>query len=238
MPQLKASPEKLQYLCLPFLSHSGDGRFAPAIELALQNLAKRWYQRRALRIFRDETNLAATPELFPAIRRALDGSRYFILLASPEAAKSHWVAREVDHWLSIRPPDTILIALTDGQLHWIGAGDADNESLTALPVSLRQLLTVEPRYADLRWARSEEHLSLRHARFRAEILNLAAPLHGKDKDELDGEDVRQFHKTRRFLMIVAMTLILSFVLTAAASIAERRSRRAADQQRLKQNPVC
>ena len=51
---------------------------------------------------------------------------------------------------------------------------------------------------DLRWARSAESLSVRHSQFRAAILDIAAPLHGRPKDELDGEDVRGHRRTKRF----------------------------------------
>ena len=44
-------------------SHAADGRLAPALQRGLQSLAKPWYRRRALRVFRDETSLSASPEL-------------------------------------------------------------------------------------------------------------------------------------------------------------------------------
>jgi TIR domain-containing protein len=80
-----------------FLSygHAADGRLAPALQAGLQSLAKPWYRRRALRVFRDKTSLSASPELWPAIEGALSQSDYFVLLASPEAAASRWVEQEV-----------------------------------------------------------------------------------------------------------------------------------------------
>lgn len=44
-------------------SHAADGRLAPALQAGLQSLAKPWYRRRALRVFRDRTSLSASPEL-------------------------------------------------------------------------------------------------------------------------------------------------------------------------------
>jgi len=44
-----------------------------------------------MRVFRDKTGLAVTPELWGSIRKALEGADYFILLASPQAAQSKWV---------------------------------------------------------------------------------------------------------------------------------------------------
>jgi TIR domain len=96
-------------------SHAADGRLAPALQAGLQSLAKPWYRRRALRVFRDKTSLSASPELWPTIERALAQARYFVLLASPEAARSPWVDREVRWWRANRGKDTVLIVLTDGQ---------------------------------------------------------------------------------------------------------------------------
>ena len=72
-------------------SHAADGQLAPALQGALHRFAKPWHRRRALHVFRDQTSLGLTPELWPEIERALAASRYFLLLASPKAAASHWV---------------------------------------------------------------------------------------------------------------------------------------------------
>ena len=45
-------------------------------------------------IFRDQTSLAANPDLYATIERELRDSRHFVLLASPGAAQSPWVGRE------------------------------------------------------------------------------------------------------------------------------------------------
>ena len=44
-------------------SHAKDKPIAAALQSAIQKLGKPWYQRRALRLFRDDTSLAATPHL-------------------------------------------------------------------------------------------------------------------------------------------------------------------------------
>jgi hypothetical protein len=73
--------------------HAVDGRLAPALQRGLQRFAKPWYRSRALRIFRDETSLSVSAHLWTSICQALDASQFFILLASPEAAASPWIAR-------------------------------------------------------------------------------------------------------------------------------------------------
>lgn len=45
-------------------------------------------------MFCDPTDLEAEPQLWPRIQRAIRDSEYLILLASPAAAKSPWIAKE------------------------------------------------------------------------------------------------------------------------------------------------
>ena len=78
-------------------SHQRDTLLARALERDLQRFTRRWYKIGAsLRVFRDETNLSASPGLWKTIEGALSASSWFILMASPDAAKSPWVRREVD----------------------------------------------------------------------------------------------------------------------------------------------
>ncbi len=97
-------------------SHAEDYAVAEALQSVTQILGKPWYRRRLLRVFRDDASLPATAKLWPDIAKALDESRYFILLASPEAAHSPWVARELAHWLDHKDADTLLIGLTAGNI--------------------------------------------------------------------------------------------------------------------------
>src|ERR1700751_5932792 len=97
-------------------SHAKDKPIAAALQSKVQTLGKPWYRRRALRLFRDDTSLSATPGLWLRIEQALGQSRFLILRASPEAAASQWVDKEVAYWLDRKGPDTLLIALTDGDL--------------------------------------------------------------------------------------------------------------------------
>ena len=83
-------------------SHAADGRFAPAVQAALQRPAKPFYRLRAIRIFRDRTTLQLTPTIWPQIQQALCESQYFILLASPDAPQSEWVEKEIEEWLRIQ----------------------------------------------------------------------------------------------------------------------------------------
>jgi WD40 repeat protein len=207
----------VQYKAFISYSHAADGKLAPAVQAALQKFAKPWYRLRALRVFRDKTSLAATPHLWGSIEEALSRSEFFLLLASPEAAASPWIAREVEWWLTSRDTATMLIVLTGGEVIWSSElRDFDRSSSSAVPAVLFAKLPEEPLYVDLRWARNDDQLSLRNSRFRAAILDLAATLHGTPKDELDGNDVREHRRTRRIAWTAAVSLVL---LTIAALVA-------------------
>jgi WD40 repeat protein len=190
-------------------------------------LAKPWHRRRALWIFRDQTGLAVTPGLWSSIQKALDGSEWFVLLASPEAARSQWVNREIEHWVASKPADRILPVVTNGEWEWDRAAGDFAESSTAVPAALRGVFAEEPLFLDLRWARDDRHLSLRHSRFRDAIAQLAAPMHGVSKDDLEGEDVRQHRLMQRLRMGAVTTMVvLSLVASLAGLMAVRNGQRA------------
>ncbi|MEU7908577.1 TIR domain-containing protein [Actinoplanes sp. NPDC049118] len=204
-------------------SHAADGRLAPAVQRGLHRLAKPWHRRRALWIFRDQTGLAVTPGLWSSIQTALDGSEYFVLLASPEAAQSQWVNREIEHWIATKSADQILPVVTDGEWAWDQERHDFTEDSTAVPAALRGVFAEEPLFLDLRWARGSEHLSLQHSRFRDAIAQLAAPMHGVSKDELEGEDVRQHRRARRLRSGAVATLVVLTLLAALTSVSAVRN---------------
>ncbi len=213
-------------------SHAADGKLAPALQRALQRMAKRWYRRRALEVFRDETGLSVDPHLWGAIVKALDDAEWFLLLTSPGAARSEWVNREIEHWKANRPHDRILPVLTDGHWEWDSrTGDFTPDS-DAVPPGLRGVFTDEPRHLDLRWAHEETELDLHNGRFRNAIAEIAAPLHGCSKDEIEGEDVRQHRRTVRIAWsAAAMLAVLALAAVTGAGFAVRNAH-TAEQRRV------
>jgi Thoeris protein ThsB, TIR-like domain len=105
-------------------SHAADGRLAPALRNGLLRFATPWGPLRwtnpvrALRIFQDQASLSANPALWPTIENALGSAEWFILLASPEAANSPWVEKEIDFWRRNKPVECLLIVQTDGEIAW------------------------------------------------------------------------------------------------------------------------
>src|ERR1700741_3560570 len=83
----------MAYKAFVSYSHAADKQLAPLLQSALQRFAKPFYKLRAINIFRDKTSLRLTPELWPEIQKATRQSEFFILLASPDSAKSQWVQK-------------------------------------------------------------------------------------------------------------------------------------------------
>jgi WD40 repeat protein len=212
-------------------SHQSDAVLAPAIQSALHKFAKPWYRMRALRVFRDTTSLAANAALGPSIEKALSEAEWLLLLASPLSASSRWVRQEIAWWLENRSVEQMLILLTDGELAWDTAGrDFDWSRTTAIPKDMTGRFADEPLYVDLRWARAEpQSLTLQHAKFRSAILDIAAPLHGRPKDELDGEDVRQHRRTRIISVAAAAAILVGAAIAGWQAYVATQARLAAEQ---------
>ncbi len=193
-------------------SHTADGRLAPALQNALHRFATRPWKR-TVRVSLDRTNLSISPGLWSSVRQQLDEAAYLILLASPSAAASKWVRREVEHWLAHRSPEALLIVLTDGEISYDEArSDFDWSKTTALPPELAGRYGEEPHYLDLRWAQSVRDLSLRHERFRDAVADISVKLRGGRKDELIGREVEQQRFVRRAIGgvgIVVGTLLIA-----------------------------
>jgi len=193
-------------------SHAAERPVAIALQKALSQFAKPWYKLRALRVFRDDASLGANPGLWPSIEQALDRSRYFLLLASPDSAASEWVHQEIAYWLDKESSSRMLIAHTAGTLAWDNeANDFDWERTDALPNVLSSAFLSEPRYLDLRWAREGGSLSLRNAKFRDAVADLAAPLCGQSKDDMVGEDIVQHRRTIRIAWSAAVALLVLLI---------------------------
>jgi WD40 repeat protein len=208
-------------------SHAADDLLAPRLQAALQRFAKPWWKRRAVRIFRDESSLSANPHLWSSISDSLDRSAWFVLLLSPEAAESPWVENEVEYWLAHKDPGRIIPVLTGGHFAW---GD-DGIVSDAAPPALRRAFDDEPRWVDLRFARTEEQLDLSNPTFSAAVADIASAIRGVPKDELESEEVRQHRRTTRTAWGAAIALVLlGLTALVAAAVAVGQSNEAQTQR--------
>ena len=204
-----------------FLSYAHrDREVTSAIQQGLHQIGRRLGHLRALRVFRDDTNLTADPDLWAKITEALDGSRFVIVVLSPQSAASHWVNEEVKYWRAHRGHEGLMLVLAEGQLRW-DAKDArfDPEQSDAAPPALTEpgSLPFDPLFIDVSGDAPWELGSLV---FRDKVTALAAPVHGKPKDALTGDDLREQRRFRRLRRAAVAGLVaLTVVATLAAVIA-------------------
>lgn len=195
-----------------FISYSHQNtKLAQCLETALEKFAKPTFKRRALEIFRDSNDLSASPDLWGKIEEGLDESEYFIFLASPAAAQSHWCKKEVDHWLRTKSIDQFLVVITEGGLAWDEeSSDFDWTKTTALPENLSGAFRNDPLYIDFRGDPPEEELTLDHPEFKDKLVHLAATLHGMAVGDMIGESVKQHKRTLRIRnsAITALSILL------------------------------
>jgi TIR domain len=211
-------------------SHAADGLLAPRLQAGLQRFAKPWWKRRAVRVFRDQSSLSANPHLWSSIIEALDASAWFVLLLSKEAADSKWVNREVEYWVAHKDVSRLLPVVTDGEFEW-EEGEVSAAS-TAAPPALSGVFSEEPRWVDLRWARSDEHLDLSDPRFSDAVADIASAIRGVPKDDLASEEVRQHRRTVRTALAAAVVLLLfGIAATIGAVVAVDKTNEARAQQR-------
>jgi len=210
----RASPGGSVYDGFISYSHAADDLLAPRLQAGLQRFAKPWWKRRALRIFRDESSLSANPHLWSSITDALDLAEWFVLLLSPEAAESPWVNNEVEYWLANKDTDKIIPVLTDGEFGWAD-GDVTGD---AFPPALAGAFSDEPRWVDLRFARTEEQLDLKSPTFSAAVADVASAIRGVPKDELESEEVLQHRRTTRTAWAAGIGLVVLLAVSVVAAI--------------------
>ncbi|MCY1143577.1 TIR domain-containing protein [Actinoplanes sp. Pm04-4] len=199
-------------------SHRRDRALAEALQSALQDFARPWYRPRALRIFRDASDLTAAPGLWSAIEQALEKSDWFVLMASPDSARSQWCRREVAWWMANRSPERFLIALTDGQIAW-GADDFDWAETDAVPPTLAGFFAEEPLWVDMRSVPPERV-----------VAEFAAPMHGRDKDSLTGEHLARRSRIRRAVRSVIAGLSILLVVAVTSAVVALDQRRTAEKR--------
>lgn len=200
-----------------FISYANkaDRRLAPSLRGRLRSVGAgvirvgRRRKRPQLRVYLDQRSLPATGELPNEVKRALDRSRYLILLASPQAATQPWPNQEIEWWREHDASRHILIAQTGGRLTWdVEAGDFRVGS-NAVPPALKGFYKKEPKWVDLRrfkrWWRLHPALALRWWSGRVAVCQLAAPLYDERPEVL----LREERWRRRGKLTVAFGLVLA-----------------------------
>ncbi|HWT13732.1 MAG TPA: toll/interleukin-1 receptor domain-containing protein [Allosphingosinicella sp.] len=162
-------------------------------------------------IFRDREELPAATDLSETVREALARSNSLIVLCSPDAAQSLWVAEEIETFRRLHPDRPILAAILDG------------EPPHCFPAALRAFgrdgTWHEPLATDLRRGRDGAHLGL---------LKLVAGITGVGLDQLVQRDA-----ARRIRRVTAVTIgaLAAMLIMGALALVALDSRREAQRQR-------
>jgi WD40 repeat protein len=216
-----------------FISYSHRDRpVAAGIQKGLHRIGRRLGRLRALRVFRDATDLTANPDLWASVIDAIDNSRYLIVVLSTDAAASHWVNREVEYWLARDRADRMLLAVAGGRLTWDENGRRfdPEQSDAALPALVRPgSLDTQPLYVDVS---DDDPWDPSTPLFREKLIDLAAPIHVKDKSDLADDDVRELRRFRRLRRAAVVALVaLTVSALVAAVIALNQWHQAGQQSR-------
>ncbi len=91
---------------------------------------------RHLHIFRDQTDLAGV-ELHSSLQRALEASRFLIVICSPSSAVSPWVAEEIRSFRAMGGTERIIPFIVDGEPM------SDDPEKECFPESLKNLEDME-----------------------------------------------------------------------------------------------
>ena len=206
---------------------------ATDLQVAVERFAKPWYRLRAIRVFRDDASMSANTALWSTIERGLTEAEWFVLLASPLAAQSEYVAHEVTWWREHKSSERILIVLEEGvDIAWDrAANDFDFEVTDSLPRALSGAYAEEPRWIDLRWFEAEGSLGTQDPRWMERVADVAAAVRGAERDELIGENVREHRRARRFLRTGVALLSLLLVASLVATVVALGQRSEANKQR-------
>ena len=163
------------------------------------------------RVFRDEEELAASPQLSKSIEDALHVSEFLIVVCSPRTPDSRWVEEEILRFQASGKEQRILTLLIEGEPH------------ESFPAALRD---AEPLAGDVRLVPGE---SARQLRETAKLKLLAALL-GCRFDDLRRRELQR--QRRRWIMFGSFATLLLIVVSSLALVAWTQRNLAVRQARL------
>jgi WD40 repeat protein len=205
-------------------SVASDRPAANGIRKGLRQIGRRPGRLRALRVYSAVADDAESTT-------ALDGSRYLVAVLSPAAASSARLDGELAQWLQRQQLARLLLVLADGQLWWDPEHRRfDPSSSDAAPPALTEAgcLPAEPFYIDVS---GDAPWDPGAPAFRDKLTSLAAPVHGKPKDQLAGDDIREQRRFRRLRAAAAIGMAVLLVASVIAGTEALHKRRDADAAR-------
>lgn len=173
-------------------------------------------------IFRDREELPSGGDLSARIEEALRGAEALILIASPSAARSHWVNEEVKAFRALGPDNRVFALVVDGDP---GAVEGDE---ACFPPAFLQVLDDDGKpTGELREPVAADAREQGDGRKRA-FGKLVAGLLGISYGELERREIQR--RQKRLVAITAASLA-GVVLTASLAIAAYLAREDAERRR-------
>jgi hypothetical protein len=163
-----------------------------------------------MRVFRDVYQLNIGDNLSSSIMKALNNTEYLVYLASPEAAASAWVIKELMYWCSeLKRPDKLLIVVIDGTI----AIDTDASTINwdqtdCLPAFLKDYIKYEPIYYDMSVITEYERTK---AEYKTYINNIVAKVNNVTPEEMYCIETKNYKKNKFFKKLFFALLGLFFL---------------------------
>lgn len=196
----RTNPNSLQIDA--FLCHVSrlDGVLASRLKDGLEKLGREKTKAFALKVFLDQHSVGAG-ELPLQIQRAIDATRFLIVLIRPELQSRPWCVDEITRWLSInKQPKCLLLVLTQGSdLRFENGILQFSNPFEFLPQVLASAFDAEPSWIDLRAVPNA-----RNDDWWMRLGKLASPIHGIEPEKLWS---RQIAQQRRALNLARATIL-------------------------------
>ena len=155
------------------------------------------------RVFRDQEELPLSSNLEDPILKALNDSKYLIVICSPRLKDSLWCKKEIETFKKIRGRENIFCVLIEGEPADSFPEEVlyDEKEIVSKDGKVRkEKIPVEPLAADVRGKTKKEVLK----KIKEEKLRLAAAMYNIDYD-----DLRQRHKLRKQKRILTTSIIIT-----------------------------
>ncbi len=189
---------------------------------------------RVFPVFRDREELPTSADLGAVISKALEQSRYLIVICSPRARQSRWVNQEILDFKKLRRENRVLALIVDGEPNAVDGKPGFAPDTECFPDALKYQLgpdgnldktrPMEPIAADARPDKDGKS----NAR-----LKLLAGLLDVNYDDLKRRDEQRRRRQQRVTFAVSAALI--FIFAILAGVALRQHREAVAQQREAEN---
>lgn len=213
-----------------FISYShGDARWADWLHKSLERYriprrligretATGAVPRKLFPVFRDRDELAGSSELGASLQEALRLSRFQIVIASPNAAQSRWVAEEIKYFKSLGRSSRVLALIVDGEPN---ATDKGRPALECFPEALRFQVGADGQIASLP-AEQVAADARKHADGRNNaLLKLLAGILGVGFDELRQRELQA--RNRRLVALASIATAISLT-TAVLAVSAYNAR--------------